>query len=137
MKTRAFLAAIAGIATAFITIFVIEMIGMRLFPVEQRIRPENYEQLKLMMASIPVGALITVSIGHGLSVLAGAFVINRIEASAMVGMLILFVLILVSTIMNLVALPHPLWFMITDITLVILGGLLSWKLFNWKGSFLS
>jgi hypothetical protein len=137
MKTRAFLAAIAGIATAFITIFVIEMIGMRLFPVEQRIRPENYEQLKLMMVSIPVGALITVSIGHGLSVLAGAFVINRIEASAMVGMLILFVLILVSTIMNLVALPHPLWFMITDITLVILGGLLSWKLFNWKGSFLS
>jgi hypothetical protein len=90
-----------------------------------------------MMASIPVGALITVSIGHGLSVLAGAFVINRIEASAMVGMLILFVLILVSTIMNLVALPHPLWFMITDIALVILGGLLSWKLFNWKGSFLS
>ena len=43
MKFKAFIAAIAGIAASFITIFLIEMIGMSLFPVEQRIRPENYE----------------------------------------------------------------------------------------------
>lgn len=132
MKLKSFAAAVAGTIVAFITIYLMEMIGMNLFPMKQKLNPTNYEELKLLLSTIPVGAFMMVAIGHGLAVFLGALTINKIHQFALVGFLVMFILILLSTAVNLLALPHPTWFMITDLTLVIGSGLASWRLLKWK-----
>lgn len=71
---RTISAAIIGIITCFVLIYIIEMIGMNLFPVKIKINPKNYNELKALIDSIPLPALITLIVGHGISLFAGIFV---------------------------------------------------------------
>jgi hypothetical protein len=132
MNFRSFGATLAGISVAFLLIYLMEMLGMQLFPPEKKFKPENLVQLKELLASIPIAALIVVILAHGCAVLAGAWVINRIEPSAQVGLLVFFLLIFVSTAMNLLTLPHPFWFEVTDMAVVLVSGLIAWRTINWK-----
>ena len=129
---RTISAAIIGIITCFVLIYIIEMIGMNLFPVKIKINPKNYNELKSLIDSIPLPALITLIVGHGISLFAGIFVAKKIQNKSAIPFLLVFLVMLMATISNLAMIPHPLWFKIADISSVCLAGLISWRVFNWK-----
>ncbi len=47
---------------------------MNLFPVKVKINPKNYNELKALIDNIPLPDLITIIVGHGISLFAGVFV---------------------------------------------------------------
>lgn len=57
------------------------MIGMNLFPVKIKINPKNYNELKALIDSIPLPALITLIVGHGISLFAGIFVAKKFKTN--------------------------------------------------------
>lgn len=132
MKARTFLATAGGLATSFITVFLIESLSLIIFPNENHSKPKNMEEWELLMKSIPVGALLLIALAHGIGVLLGGFVANRIDRTSIIGFLVIFLLMFVSTTSNVLAFPHPLWFQITDISVVIVSGLITWKILKWN-----
>jgi|APGre2960657404_1045060.scaffolds.fasta_scaffold167965_2 uncharacterized protein YebE (UPF0316 family) len=129
---RTISAAVIGIIVCFITIYIIEMVAMNLFPVKVKINPKNYNELKALINSIPIPALIAIIVGHGISLFAGIFVSKKIQNKSAIPFLLVFLVMLMATISNLAMIPHPLWFKIADISSVCLAGLISWRVFNWK-----
>jgi hypothetical protein len=85
-----------------------------------------------MIESIPLGALLIIALGHGLSLFLAAFTINKLQATAIVGFIVVSVVILVDVSTQVIALPHPVWFKIVDISCVIAGVVAGWKLFKWN-----
>ncbi|MEY3237953.1 MAG: hypothetical protein RI883_2054 [Bacteroidota bacterium] len=129
---RTISAAIIGIIICSIVIFIIEMIGMKLFPVQVKINPKNYNDLKALIDNIPLPALIIIIVGHGISLFVGVFVSHKIQNKSTIPFLLVFLVMLMVTISNLAMIPHPLWFMIADIGSVCLAGLISWRVLSWK-----
>ena len=64
MKLKTFLATGAGIIIAYATIFLVEMLGMNLFPSDEKFKPTNLEDLKRLIENIPVLALMIIALGH-------------------------------------------------------------------------
>lgn len=129
---RTFLAAIVGIVVSFIIVFLVEMVGMNLFPIKQKVDPNNIQALRSMINNIPLPALITVIVGHGLGMFLGTYSAYKIQPKSMTPMLMIFLLMLIATISNLAMIPHPLWFMIADVSIVVLAVLLAWRTLNWR-----
>jgi hypothetical protein len=129
---RTFLASILGIAVSFIIVFLVEMISMNLFPIRMKIDPKNIEALRSMINNIPLPALITIIIGHGLGMFLGTFAANKVQPKSLTPMLMIFLLMLIATISNLAMIPHPIWFMIADVGIVILAALSAWKFLKWE-----
>ncbi len=128
---RTISSAIIGIITCFVLIYAIEMIGMNLFPVKVKINPKNYNEFKALIDSIPLPALIIIIVGHGVSLFAGIYVSKKIQNKSSIPFLLVFLVMLMATISNLAMIPHPIWFKIADIGIVILAGLISWRTFKW------
>lgn len=132
MKGRTFLATAVGLGISFVCVFLFEMIGMKLFPVPKHPKPQNIEEWEAIMATFPIGAFIMVAAGHGIGVFLGGLVANRIDKSSIIGFLVIFLLMFVTTAGNVLAYPHPMWFRVTDIVVVILGGLAAWRVLKWQ-----
>ena len=66
------------------------------------------------------------------ALLFGGIVANRIEKTSIIGFLVIFLLMFVTTTTNALAYPHPTWFKIADIGAVLLGGLVAWRMLKWK-----
>lgn len=130
MKTV--IATIAGIVTSFLVIMLTEMIGMKLFPMKTKIDPNDIEALRNLIQNIPLPALVTIIIGHGLGMFLGTVVGHKVEPKSMVPFLIVFLFMLISTISNLAMIPHPMWFMVSDVLIVIVAALAAWKVLDWK-----
>ena len=132
MNFRTFSATLVGLFVSILTIYIMEMVGMKLFPPAEKFTITSVEDLKKMFESLPVMALVLVAIGHGLAVFLGGFTANKMHPGSIVGFIVLFSLMAFFTISNLFSLPHPLWFIITDITLLVIGGLAAWRLLKWE-----
>ena len=134
MKGKTFLATALGLMVSFATVFFFEWIGMKLFPVPKHTKPNNIEEWEAIMATFPIGTFLSVALGHGIGVFLGGITANRIDKHSIIGYLVIFLLMFVTTATNALAYPHPTWFKIADIGAVLLGGLLAWRLLKWKKS---
>ena len=132
MKGRTFLATAVGLAVSFVCVFLFEMIGMKIFPAPSHPKPQNIEEWEAIMATFPIGAFIMVALGHGTGVFLGGLIANRIDRSSIIGFLVIFLLMFVTTVGNVLAYPHPTWFRITDICFVLLGGFAAWRALKWQ-----
>ncbi len=117
---RSFLAAIGGIITAGLVIMVLERLGHALMPFKLHIDPHDIEQLKLLVFKIPVQNLIAVIVAHGIGVLAGLFVARLIDKKSLGPLFGVGGIITLFTGINLLVLPHPMWFIIADLGIVVL-----------------
>lgn len=130
MKT--FLATAVGIIVSFSFVFAMEFLAMTLFPTRVKFERNNIEAMKTLIDHVPLAALILVIIGHGLGTLLGAYASYKVQPNSMVGFLVVFILMLMGTISNLAMIPHPMWFMIADVGIVVLAGMFAWRKFHWK-----
>lgn len=130
MKT--FLSTIVGVLVSFAVVFGMELLAMTLFPSRIKFERNNIEALKTLIDHVPLAALILVIIGHGLGTYLGAYASYKIQPNSMVGYLVVMILMLIGTISNLAMIPHPMWFMVADVCVILIAGMVAWRKFHWK-----
>lgn len=110
------LAVIIGVIVGGLVIYGIESINMVRFPWPENLSMEDKEAFAEYVNSLPVDALLTVIIAHALGSLVAGFVCGKITPNKHITLgLICGVVFLLGGIMNLVMIPHPLWFMVADL----------------------
>ncbi|MFT4603055.1 MAG: hypothetical protein ACI857_003242 [Arenicella sp.] len=122
---------IAGLVSAFIVVFALEMISHLIYPPPAISDPTDYVAMGELLKLAPLGSLLIVVFGHFLAMFVGTVITLKItkEKSAAYIVIGLFVLL---TAMNLYMIKHPMWFVISDMAAVILGGGLPYLAFKNK-----
>ena len=113
-------AVVLGVVVAVILITTIESLGHMVYPPPNDLDPANTEALQAYVMNAPIAALLLVISAWIIATLAGGLLACFIaRESPMVYASIVGGLVLLGTIMNLFAIPHPLWFSITAVLAVI------------------
>lgn len=116
------LAVLAGCVVSILVIFMSEAISSAMNPPPPHFDPTNVEQLKEIMANAPFLALFMVQIGAFLGSFVGGIVSTAViksndnKPAIMVG-----AVLTVLGAINLLVIPHPLWFNISTFVVYILG----------------
>lgn len=109
-------AVVAGIATAFVLILLIEKVGHILYPPPVDLDFSDPDAMRPYIATLPFLALLFPMFAWVFGVFAGTVVackvgtLNPLIFAAIVGGLVL-----AGTIANLIMIPHPLWFSIVSL----------------------
>lgn len=117
---RSFLATLTGIICGVFSIKLFEAIGQKLLPVKIPLDPSNLAEVKQFMFNLPVKVLITIILAHVLGLLTGMLVVRLIEKSTRTPLFIVSGMILLLAVLNLLYLPHPLWFILADLGLIMI-----------------
>ena len=114
------LAVIVGLVAGGLVIYGIESINMVRFPWPENLSMEDEEAFAEYVASLPIDALITVIIAHAVGSFVAGFVCGKIALSKqlMLG-IVCGVILMAGGIMNIVMIPHPLWFSVADLLMFI------------------
>jgi MFS family permease len=126
---RKILAVIAGLVVANVLLALLEMAGMKVFPPPPGTDFSNPESLRAAMTQMPLTALIWVLAAQVIGTFAGAWVAARIGRTAQVKLaLIVGVVETLGAIVNMLMIPHPAWFWIGSLLLLIPASLLGGRL---------
>ncbi len=113
-------ALIAGIVTAFASIYLIEMLGHMIYPPPADLDFSDPEAIRPYIATLPIIALLFPMFGWFVGAFAGSLVADFCgDAKPYVFAAIVGGLVLAGTIANLIVIPHPLWFSITALIGII------------------
>ena len=119
---RSVLAVIAGMLVAFVLIALVQTIGMRVYPPPTAVNPSDPESLRAMMAQIPRGALLFVLLSYAVGSVAGGWIAARFAPGAgMRHAMVVAALLFGAGLMNLVTIPHPVWFWVCSSAIYWLG----------------
>jgi hypothetical protein len=117
---RSILAVLAGCIVAFVLIAGIQFLNTSFYPFPAGLDPSNREAMSSFMATLPLGAFLMVLLSYAVGALAGGFVAARLAPRAPKGHALAVAALLVgASIMNLTALPHPTWFMVANLIVVV------------------
>lgn len=121
---------IIGIFAAGVIMWTVQSISNMLYPLPAGVDPTDIDQMKEHMKTLPIGALIIVLTSHFLGALGGAWIGSIIADKYFLKIsLIIAGFLLVMGIINLLMIPHPVWFAIVDIPLYALGALCGYQLY--------
>jgi len=119
MKRKIF-AVVLGVIAAVVLIIAIEALGHFLYPLPAGMDVTDTEAMKAHVITLPVTALLIVMAAWIVATLVGGLLACFIARetpliySAIVGGMVL-----LGTTINLMSLPHPLWFSITSVLAII------------------
>ncbi len=123
------IAIILGIVVAFLVIMSIQMINYSLFPLPEGIDMENQEAMKEHIQTLPVTAFVIVLLSYLIGTFVSVFVAIKIAASHFRTIaLILGTFLMIMSIINLIRIPHPIWFMIIEVLIFIPTALFAQRL---------
>ena len=113
------LAVIIGLVVAFAIIMAFEWADGALFKTPA-IDPRNPQTISDMMANMPLGAFIWLLLGYALSAFAGAAVATFISGRTnMQAALTVAGVLTAGAIMNLISIPHPMWFIVVNVLIYL------------------
>lgn len=121
---KLFYATFSGVIAAFISMSLLESFGHSLFPIPFEIDHENLGAIADKLHLIPMEMYLSVVFAHGIGLLIGLLIAKSIDKTSKISLYIIAGFFLVGTIANLFMIPHPIWFAIADIGIVVLVGLL-------------
>ncbi len=102
---------VAGIVAGVVVIMVVQTIGHQVYPVASDVDYEDQEAMRALVASMPAGALLFVLLSYALGSFVGGGLTARLSPGGhMRHALIVGAVLMVMGLMNLVSIPHPLWF---------------------------
>ena len=116
-------ATFVGVITAVISMMFLEGLGHYLFPLPFKIDSKNLDDLATKLDLIPAQMYLSVVFAHGLGLLIGLIVARAIDKTSRISLYIIAGFIFIGTIMNLLNIPHPLWFGIADVVVVVIVSL--------------
>ena len=107
---RRVLAIVAGVVTAMIVVSLADLVVGMLYPMPVGTNVRDAESMAAAIAALPTIALALLTVGWALGTGVGAFVAVRLTPERLLSVgLIVAVVLLLATISNLLALPHPGW----------------------------
>ena len=117
---RKVLGALAGIATAVLTVMLMEWLGHIIYPLPDGLEITDSAALSAHIAAAPLGALLLVLAGYLIATFDGTFVACLIgRAPPYIYALLIAVLMLAGTASNLIIIPHPTWFSVSAVVGII------------------
>lgn len=126
---RNILAVIAGVILAGIVTYAVQTVGHQVYPPPENLDIKNLEAMKAYVATLPMGALLFVLLAYVLGSFAGGWLAAKIARSSQIhvpltvgGVQLFFGLI------NLLMIPHPLWFAIAAVIVFLPAAFLGGKL---------
>lgn len=114
------LAVVLGVLAAVIVIIAIEALGHAMYPPPGDLDLTDRQVMEAYVAGLPLGALLFVMAAWIAATFAGGLLACFIAKempfvyASIVGMLVL-----LGTIINLMSIPHPLWFSIVSVSAII------------------
>jgi hypothetical protein len=119
---RSILAVVVGVLVAFVLIWVVQLIGIKVYPPPPGLDPADRESLKAMVAQMPLGALLFVLLAYAAGSVAGGWAAARLAPRAgLLHAMLVGVLLLGVGIMNLLTIPHPGWFWVASCAIYPIG----------------
>jgi hypothetical protein len=117
---RSILAVSLGFLAGSCLIFVFEQLGMLVFPPPAGMDPSNMESVKAAMAKMPIGAFLSVLLAWCLGTFAAAWVAARVAGrSALVHGRVIGFLFLAAGVLNMLMIPHPVWFWVLGVAVFL------------------
>ena len=130
---RNVIAVIIGIIVAGVVIFSVQQVNERLFPLPDGLTIEDREGMIAHIKTLPTLAFIIVLLSYLLGTIAGCFVALKIASSHFLPIcLIVAGFLLIMSIINLITIPHPLWFSLVNLAIYIPTALFIHKQFRPK-----
>lgn len=120
------LGSVVGIVVAFVTIFVAEIVGHRLFPPPAGVDFNDPAQLAAAMARLPLANKLAVVIGWFVGTLVGAYVADRIARRGLAGGIVAVAVVLAAYV-NMAMIPHPGWMWTAGVLLPLAAGWIAWR----------
>lgn len=118
---RLVLSVLAGVAAGFATVFLIELISGKLYPMPAGLDPTSAAGMKAWIAGLPVGAFALVLAAMTLGAFDGAAVAAAVAGRRRLAGWIAGGVIVAATIFNVIAIPHPVWFAVASVVLSTTG----------------
>ena len=119
MKRKIF-AVVLGVIAAVVLIIAIEALGHSLYPLPASIDVTDTDAMEAYVTTLPVTALLIVMAAWIVATLVGGLLACFIaRETPLIYSAIIGGLVLLGTIINLMSLPHPLWFSITSVLAII------------------
>ncbi len=122
---RSFLGIFVGFLSALIIIQFLEGLGHRIFPMPEDLNLEDMEAFSNYVKQLSFKELLPVLLAHFLSAFIGCMIGLKIARGAKIVAYFVGGLVLLGALMNLYLITHPLWFMVADVLLVIIGVILA------------
>lgn len=132
---RRILAVLAGIISGCIVVFSIQAISHQLYPVPEGLDFNSAEAAKLFIASLPIGAFLMILLSYLTGSLVSGFVAALLVPEKKIPTaLITGTIFFIFGILNILMIPHPVWFAITSSLIYhpfsFIGGILAIRLKN-------
>lgn len=127
--SRKILAIIGGVIFAGLVVYAVQTLGHQVYPPPENLDTKNLEAMKAYTASLPMGALLFVLLSYGVGSFAGGWLAAKIarvpqmHVPLTVGGVQLFF-----GIINLLMIPHPLWFAVASVLIFLPAAYLGGKL---------
>jgi len=122
-------AGIAGVVIAGALVWLVEMIGHSVYPPPADLDFGNPDSMRAYMATIPIGALLFVAGAWFIATLVGTLAACKIgSAKPLTFAVVVGGLMLIATAMNLVMIPHPIWFSILGVAGIVIAAWLGMTL---------
>lgn len=119
---RIVFATMTGVISSFVVIILVEMLSHLFYPPPKGIDYNDMKVLADYVKTLPLGAFILPIVAHALGIFSGMTIARIIDRTSMVPQYILSGFLVFGTVMNAFSLPHPKWFLITDIIIVLVAG---------------
>lgn len=123
------LAGVVGVIGAFVLVWLVQKVGHTVYPPPVDLDWEDADAVREFIGSLPTGAFLFVIASYFIGAFGGTFAACKIaKSSRFVFALLVGGLMLVATAMNLVMIPHPMWFSVLAIVAIIVAAWLGLKL---------
>ena len=117
---RKIVAVVLGVVVAVVLIIAIEALGHSVYPPPANIDMSDTEAMQAYVTSLPIGALLFVLAAWLMATLVGGLLACLIaRETPLVYAAIVGGLVLLGTIINLMSIPHPLWFSAISVLAII------------------
>jgi len=126
---RKILAIIGGVIFAGLAVFAVQKLGHQVYPLPENLDMKNMEAMKAYVATLPMGPLLFVLLSYIVGSFAGGWLAAKIARTSQmhvpltVGGVQLFF-----GIINLLMIPHPMWFAIASVIVFLPAAYLGGKL---------
>lgn len=117
-------AAILGLVIGMLVVMGIETLSHILYPLPFAPTIENLQEYT---SQIPLGGMLLVLLAHLLGGFAAIFTTLKLGKKKLPAYIIT-VFFFAATVYNLFIIPHPVWFTITDVIVILMGMFIAFKL---------
>jgi len=111
---RRLLAVVAGLVTGMIIVALVEGAGHALWPPPAGTDLRDPEQLKALLPTLPIGALLAVVVAWALGAFGGGWMAATLARSPREALVVGFLLLCLG-VLTMVQIPHPLWMWVAGV----------------------